>query len=122
MPKLLATQSRPAENPTPVPNTSDGRGPRKLAKFHAASNASTKDSPNIFTALPLATTSSLRPVSRCQALPNSTGEYHKPPSAKHATAATITASQLISGMSASLRCCGGILLRPGPAVLETLGV
>src|SRR5262245_38261581 len=118
MPKLLATHSSPAEKPTAVPNTSDGRGPRKLAKFQAASSASTKDSPKIRAELPLASTSSESPVARCHALPNSTGEYHNPPSTKHAMAATITAIQLISGMSASLCCCGGILRPVRRAVLE----
>ena len=51
--------------------TTDGRGPRKFAKFHAARKASTNDSPKILTMLPLASCSSVTPVSRCQALPNS---------------------------------------------------
>src|ERR1041384_8111069 len=104
MPKLPATHSRPADAPTAVPKTSDGRGPRKFAKFQAASNASTKDRPKILAMLPFLSCSSVRPVSRCQALPNNTGEYHRPPSTKLDTAATTTAIQLISGME-DLPCC-----------------
>ena len=67
-----------------------------------------KDSPKIFAMLPLVSTSSVSPVSRCQALPNSAFEYHRPPSRKQATAATTTAIQLISGMSASLVVVAGL--------------
>src|SRR5262245_2706922 len=109
MPKLPATQSRPAENPTPAPNATDGRGPRKFAKFQAASSDNTSDTPKIMAMLPLLSFSSVSPVSRCQALPNSTGEYQSPPNTKHDTAATTTAIQLISGMEPSLVCYGAIV-------------
>src|ERR1043165_7856966 len=125
MPKLPATQRRPAEAPAPRPRATEGRGPRKFAKFHAARAASTNDRPKIFAALPFLSCSSVSPVSRCQALPNSTGEYHRPPSRKQATAATSTASQLTSGIALSLflarpaRRCYPRILRAGRAsVLE----
>ena len=99
-----------------MPNTSDGRGPRKFAKFHAASSDSTKRQPKIIAMLPFLSCSSVRPVSRCQALPNSTGEYHRPPNRKQATAATTTASQLTSGMVTPwLLLCGGFCARRGAA-------
>src|SRR6187549_4073476 len=117
MPKLLATHNSPAEAPTPAPNAIEGLGPRKFAKFQAASSDSTSDRPKILTMLPFLSCSSVRPASRCQALPNSTGEYHSPPNRKHATAATMTAIQLISGMTPSL-CYGGIVRVGSRRVLE----
>src|SRR6478735_313784 len=108
MPKLPATHKRPAENPTPAPKATDGRGPRKFAKFQAASNDNTSETPKITTMFPLLSFSSVSPVSRCQALPNSTGEYQSPPNTKHATAATTTAIQLISGIEHSVVVVAGI--------------
>src|SRR5678816_668132 len=102
MPKLAATQNKPAENPAPKPSASDGRGPRKVANIHAASRHSTKVRPKIFALLLLLICSSVRPTSRCQALPNSAGEYHRPPSTKLPTAATTMAIQLTSGMTPPL--------------------
>src|SRR3954468_22427008 len=98
MPKLPATHRSPAEKPTALPKMTEGRGPRKLAKFQAARKASTSVVPKINGLLPEPTCASVRPASRCQVLPNRTGEYHRPPSTKHAMAATTTASQLIPGM------------------------
>src|SRR5690349_4926193 len=108
MPKLLATHNRPAEKPTPAPKANEGRGPRKLAKFQEASSARINERPKILAMLPCLSCSSVSPVSRCQALPNNTGEYHKPPSTKLATPATRTAIQLISGMGPPVvgRACG----------------
>src|ERR1044071_1220304 len=113
MPMLPATQSRPAEAPAPRPSASEGRGPRKVAKFQAARKASTSVSPKILALLPFASCWSLSPASRCQALPNSAGEYHNAPSAKLASVATRTAIQLIGGMGNSLRCRAGDSARRG---------
>src|SRR3954468_2875410 len=99
MPKLPATHSSPADVPAPRPSASEGRGPRKFAKFQAARNASTKDRPKILATLPCLICSSVSPVSRLQALPNSTGEYHRPPTRKLASAAMTIANQLTSGMT-----------------------
>src|SRR5689334_24630805 len=121
MPKLLATHNNPADAPTPAPNATEGRGPRKLAKFQAASSASTNERPKILAMFPFLSCSSVRPVSRCQALPKSTGEYQRPPNRKLAMAATKTAIQLISGMEPSQVCGGGILRASRRARLGKMG-
>src|SRR5689334_393765 len=118
MPKLLATHSNPADAPTPAPKATEGRGPRKLAKFQAANSASTNDRPKIFAMFPFLSCSSVRPVSRCQALPNKTGEYQRPPNRKLAMAATKTAIQLISGMEPSQVVVVGFCASLGSPVLE----
>src|SRR6185436_18131681 len=115
MPKLPATHSKPAEAPAPMPSASEGRGPRKLPKFQAASSARMNDRPKILAMLPCLSCSSVSPVSRCQALPNSTGEYHKPPSRKLASAAMTTANQFNSGMTPPFVVVAGFCAAARPA-------
>ena len=103
MPKLAATQHRPAEAPAPSANGKAGAGPRKSAKTRAAIALSTKEPPKVSAALPRAISSCVSPVSRIQALPNKTGEYHIPPRRKLDAAATSTAQTLISDIALPLR-------------------
>jgi hypothetical protein len=99
MPKLVATQHRPAAKPVAVPNCRPGFGPRKNAKQAEAMKASTNEPPKISAGLPDLTCSSLSPAAACHFFANSSGEYHNPPSTNAATVAASTASQFTSGMS-----------------------
>src|SRR5471032_1045168 len=98
MPKLDATQHKPADTPAPSPSPSEGRGPKNIPNTRAAIRHSTKVEPKISAMLAVLSCSSVTPDSRCHARANSKGEYHRPPSIKLATAAARTARKLISGI------------------------
>src|SRR5690606_218934 len=85
MPKLAATTPAPTSRPLCTAGSSPGAGPTRAAKAQAATSEHTKATPNTRPGCP---SPAGEPLCRFQALPNSTGEYHRPPSTKLDTAAT----------------------------------
>src|SRR5512145_3040412 len=98
MPNDPATQHNPADNPAAVANPNAGFGPRNIAKTAAPITASTNAVPMIFAMFTDFACSSVTPLAALQALPNSTGEYHRPPRIMLETPAASTAHRFISGM------------------------
>ena len=77
---------------------SAGNAKKNIAMPTEMIRAKMKADPKSLPMLALLISSSERPTPFCQGLPNN-GPYHKAPNAKNATAATITASQLIAEKS-----------------------
>src|SRR5512134_3514541 len=102
MPKLLATQQRPAMKPYIVVSPTGRSGPRNIAKVYEAISDSTKAPPKILPGWPFCNWSSVRPDPRCQAFRNIAFEYHSPPMTNDESAAATTASQLTSGIGIPL--------------------
>src|SRR5688572_2383808 len=98
MPNEPATQHKPADNPAAVANIGAGRGPRNIANTAAPIVASTNVVPSVCTGLAAFICASVTPLAALHALPNSTGEYHKPPRIKLESPAASTAHTFISGM------------------------
>src|SRR5262245_43569633 len=96
MPRLAATQQRPAESPAQTAKPSSGLGPRNSENTAAARIDSTAAPPKISAGLPVASCSSLRPAALCQAFPNSGGAYQSPPSMNAEIPAAMMASQFSS--------------------------
>lgn len=96
IPMLINDQPKPARKPAMIPQTISVSGlDKNIARLSAMIKENKKENPKILAILPSLTCSSEKPLARCQALPNSRGEYHKPPKTKAETAAAITANQLM---------------------------
>jgi len=81
-----ATQPKPAANAAATAKPNVASGPRNAAKLNAINRANTKAGPKIFIGFRAFNAASVSPVSRCHAFPNSTGEYHNPPTRNVAAA------------------------------------
>src|SRR6185503_18627738 len=98
MPNDPATQHSPADNPAIVANSGSGRGPRNIANTAAPMIASTNAVPRTLAIFADFAWASVTPLAALQALPNSSGEYHRPPRIMLDTPAVSTAHRFISGM------------------------
>src|SRR5688572_20786484 len=67
---------------------------KNIARLAAIISERINVQPKIFTLLLLSTSATVRLLSVIQALPKTTGEYHKPPNIKEEIAAASTTSQL----------------------------
>src|SRR5262245_138440 len=98
MPNDPATQHNPADSPAAVANIGAGRGPRNMANTAAPITASTNAVPIVLAIFADCVCASVTPLAALHALPNSTGEYHRPPRIMLETPAASTAHIFISGM------------------------
>src|SRR5688572_19679540 len=98
MPNDPATQHSPADNPAAVATPNAGFGPRNIANTAAPTIASNAAVPMIFPMFADFCCASVTPLAALHALPNSIGEYHRPPNTMLETPAASTAHTFISGM------------------------
>src|SRR4051812_39190560 len=87
----------PASSPASAPQvTVVSAGLRNIARLADISNENTAVKPNILPLLLFCVSSMVRLLAAIQAVPNTLGEYQRPPTINADRAATTTAGQLIS--------------------------